>query len=133
MLSMKHLSSARLRSISTSYAAPIVDATFSLASSRSRVSARFILSNLSVSSLAICFIRLMTSATLLRSYPARVVLSTLRSPEAFLASRIFCFWPIDAVRSLGEMRKVSAEVFGHFIGGAAVVFARRLDASFRTS
>jgi hypothetical protein len=57
----------------------------------------------------------------------------LRSPEAFLASRIFCFWPIDAVRSLGEMRKVSAEVFGHFIGGAAVVFARRLDASFRTS
>jgi hypothetical protein len=37
-----------------------------------------------------------------------------------------------------KMRKVSAEVFGHFIGatpvgGAAVVFARRFDASFRTS
>ena len=97
--SMKHRSSARLRAISTSYAAPIVAATRSLCSSRSRVSARSILSNLSVSSFAICFRRLITSATLLRSYPARVVLSTLRSPEAFLASRIFCFCPIDAAQS----------------------------------
>mmetsp|Transcript_1793 Transcript_1793/g.6776 ORF Transcript_1793/g.6776 Transcript_1793/m.6776 type:complete len:268 (+) Transcript_1793:820-1623(+) len=118
--SMKHRSSARLRAISTSYAAPIVAATRSLCSSRSRVSARSILSNLSVSSFAICFRRLITSATLLRSYPARVVLSTLRSPEAFLASRIFCFCPIDATRSFDatDEEKVSAE--GGFSGAPLV-------------
>ena len=85
---------ARFRSVSRASAASTDAATRSLASSRSRVSSRPILSKRFVSSLAICFKRLITSATLDRSYPALEVLSTFRSPDSFLATAFFCLRPI---------------------------------------
>mmetsp|Transcript_11810 Transcript_11810/g.49495 ORF Transcript_11810/g.49495 Transcript_11810/m.49495 type:complete len:280 (-) Transcript_11810:113-952(-) len=89
---------ARFRSVSRASAASTDAATRSLASSRSRVSSRPILSKQFVSSLAIFFRRLITSATLERSYPALEVLSTFRSPDSFLASAFFCLRPIAQSR-----------------------------------